>query len=805
MINMFTGEALFKNNVKSPRRMKFLFLIVICLLIFASTSASIFSTIGAEDELNEDTNTSRSASRENTAPKVNITHPLGGAKVSGIIEVNGTASDDVAVKWVNVVINSVHYNATDTSGNGTWWTWNYSLNTSKYSNGGLKITAYAHDGELAADTHVEILINNSQPENEKPVIWIEVPGNNTEVKGTITIKGHAIDDQKVRLVDMVIDSKEYQAIDTSGNNSWWSWKLVFDTTKLDNGEYWVTAWAWDAENKGGSDKILIIVNNNENHWPYVNFTHPKNEATVAGVITIKGYAWDIDGNVTSVQVRINGTYYNATDTSGNGTWYTWSLKFNTTILNDGEHRVVALAKDDGGKLGDEGIWIIVKNTKENKEPHVMITQPKNEATVKGVITIKGRAWDTDGSIKIVHIRIAEKYYKATDTSGNSTWYTWSVKYNTSILKDNEYRLTALAKDNAGKLTDAHIWIIVKNTVENEEPHVEIFQPKNEATVKGVITIKGHAWDVDGKVVSVQVKIGDTYYNATDDSGNNSWYNWSLKFNTSILKDGEHKIIAIAKDNLSKLGDGHSWIIVKNTVEKENLAPYIRITQPSNKATVSGAIKIKGKAWDADGKVKKVKIKINEVNYDAKDISGNDSWYQWSLEFDTTKLKNDEYRISASVFDGYIWEDAHIVVYIKNKLPTVQILTPTLGQNVSGLVNISGKALSVRSIKQVQIKIGDKKFNATDSSGNGTWYTWYFIWNTSGYENGSYKITAIIDDGVDIEDSHVEVKVKNIQTPKEKPKRKKRRQLPGFEIPLALIAGIVVVVCFFRSRGGRNRN
>ena len=685
-------DLIFRPKNCKLNNLKYSIWLVLLIFLLSIFSALAFGTTGATIY--------SGGSRANQAPQINITSPSMDANVSGIIEIKGYATDDVAVKWVNVVIKSVHYNATDTSGNGSWYTWNYSLDTTKYSNGGLRIAALAHDGELASDTSVDVNVNNTKPENKAPKIWIEVPGNNTEVKGTITFKGHATDDVKVKLVDFVINSKEYQATDTSGNNSWWSWKLGFDTTKLDNGKYWVTAWAWDDEILGGSDKILIIVNNTENHWPYVNITHPKNEATVSGIITITGHAWDIDGNVTSVWLVINGTHYNATDTSGNSSWYTWSLNFNTTILKDGEYKIKVLAKDDGDKLGDEGIWIIVKNTKENKEPHVTITHPKNEATVNGTITIKGNAWDDDGSIKSVKVRINEVYYFVKDTSGNGSWYSWSLMFNTSKLKDGEYRVTALAMDNLEKLTDAHIWIIIKNTVENKEPHIEIFHPKNVATVKGIFTIKGHAWDSDGNIVLVQVKLGDNYHNATDNSGNSSWYNWSFQLNTTTLKDGEHKIIAIAKDNQSKLGDDHIW------------------------------------------------------------------------------------------------------VNVKNKLPSVQITSPTSGSNVSGVVNITGKAFSPRTIKQVQVKIGDKKFNATDSSGNGTWYSWYYVWNTSAYENGSYKITAIINDGVYIEDSHVKVKVKNVQTQKEKPKKKKRWPIPGFELPLALIAVIVVVVCFFRS--GRRR-
>ena len=49
----------------------------------------------------------------------------------------------------------------------------------------------------------------------------------------------------------------------------------------------------------------------------------------------------------------------------------------------------------------------------------------------------------------------------------------------------------------------------------------------------------------------------------------------------------------------------------------------------------------------------------------------------------------------------------------------------------------------------------------------------------------------------------EVQEKEPEAEKESEKEKPRRRLPGFELPLALVAGIVVVVAFFRL-GRRNR-
>ncbi|UCH88266.1 MAG: hypothetical protein JSV49_08350 [Thermoplasmata archaeon] len=961
------------------------------------------------------------SSRENLAPEVAITAPDHQATVSGTITVNGTASDDVLVKHVKVRILEKWYNCTDTSGNDTWYTWNYSLNTKEYEEGWLRIVAYASDGEKGADAFIDVFIKNNASDNIKPKISIETPGNNTEVSGWINIRGHATDNGPIKSVVIIIDGKEHKAWDTSGNHSWYKWVLEFNTSKLKNGKYNVTARAYDGKNFGevtivihvnntappkenhppnivilhpkneatvwgtiaikgkawdvdgkivkvqvkigdvyynakdtsgngtwyywqldfdtkklkngehkvlalatdngsklGDDSIWIVVKNPENHPPNIQITHPANEAKVSGLITIKGKAWDVDGKVVKVQVRIAEVYYNATDTSGNGTWYYWKLDFNTTKLKNGEWKVTALATDNLSKLGETHIWIIINNP-ENMAPHITITHPANEAKVSGVITIKGKAWDTDGKVVSVKVRIFEVWYNATDISGNSSWYYWKLIFNTSKLKDGEYKITAIAYDNQEKAEDTHIWILVKNTKENHWPFIEILHPKNEATVSGVITISGKAWDIDGKVVMVQVRIAEVYYNATDTSGNGTWYTWKLEFNTTKLKDGEYKVTALAKDNGGKLGDDGIWILIKN--EKENMAPHIEITHPANEAKVSGVITIKGKAWDMDGKVVKVRIRIYDVWYDATDTSGNgswytwklefnttklydgeykitavayddkekagdahrwiivkngrenyaprieithpeneikvkgvitikgkawdvdgnitkvririgeiwyhakdntdnDSWYYWSFEYNTTKLKNGWYKIIAAAYDGYTWGDDHISLYFNNEVdrcPKVEITSPKSSSRVSGNVKIIGKAWDDKAVKSVQIKIGDKKFNAIDTSGNNTWYTWKFSWRTKEYKSGEYRITAIVYDGNCYEDTHIWVLLKNPSYNKshkhsdddkksdsEINKDKKKERLPGFEGPIALVAAAiaVVVASFFRNDRSR---
>jgi hypothetical protein len=667
-------EAVFnkKDNSNSVWN-KFALLIIIIIFILSSVSVAGMITGQGHEPLAR-------GPRENQYPFVNITEPESEARVSGVITIRGYAWDvDGYITKVKVRLGDVWYNATDDSGNSSWYKWSLRYNTTILANGEHRIVALAYDnGSLLGDFGRWIIVNNTGvSENQRPFVNITQPEAEARVSGIITIKGFAWDnDGNVTAVKVIIAETKYNATDDSGNGSWYKWSLVFNTSILEDGEHLLKAIAYDDGDKAEDFGRWIIVKNHEdpkeNHWPYVNITHPKNEAKVSGIITIKGHAWDIDGNITLVQVRIADVWYNATDDSGNGSWYKWSLVFNTSKLEDGEYRIVVLSKDDGGKLGDFGRWIIIKNNpdpKENHWPYVNITQPKSEEKVSGNITIKGHAWDIDGNITKVRIKIADVWYNATDTSGNGSWYYWSLVFDTTILSDDEYRIVAISYDDGDKLGDYGVWIIVDNEPdpkENHWPYITITQPKHEAKVSGTIKIKGRAWDIDGNVTSVRVRIADVWYNATDTSGNGTWYYWSLDYNTSKLKNGEYRVVVLAKDNGGKLGDEGIWIIVNNPREQENKVPFVKIEFPLPGANASGVIVIKGRAWDVDGEITSVRIRIGKVYFDAKDTSENGTWYTWEFEWNTTKYENGTHTIKVVVSDGKAHEDAEVKIKVQNQ-------------------------------------------------------------------------------------------------------------------------------------------
>ena len=67
---------------------------------------------------------------------------------------------------------------------------------------------------------------------------------------------------------------------------------------------------------------------------------------MANIATINGTTYDEDEDVIQVEGRIdNGSWSNATDTSGVGPWATWSWVLDTNNLSDGTHQFEARVYD----------------------------------------------------------------------------------------------------------------------------------------------------------------------------------------------------------------------------------------------------------------------------------------------------------------------------------------------------------------------------------------------------------------------------------------------------------------------------
>jgi hypothetical protein len=124
--------------------------------------------------------------------------------------------------------------------------------------------------------------------------------------------------------------------------------------------------------------------------------------------------------------------------------------------------------------------------------------------------------------------------------------------------------------------------------------------------------------------------------------------------------------------------------------KDNQKPVVGISTPSNGSTVKGKITIAGAAYDPDGVVASVWIKIDEGIWMETDSTW--SWshiWSWSHTWDTTKESNGEHTISVMAYDGYGYNSTihTVTVNVNNKKETPNRFIP--GFEATGIIAVIG--------------------------------------------------------------------------------------------------------------------
>lgn len=496
----------------------------------------------------------------------------------------------------------------------------------------------------------------------------------------------------------------------------------------------------------------VVVDAQQSQGPTVTIEDPPDGATINGSIQISGTASDTNDSVQSVEVKIDDGAWNAT--SGTSSWsYTWE----STTVSDGQHTITARATNSSGNTSTDSHTVTVDNTDE--PPTVSIDSPSEGATVSGSVQVSGTASDPDGSVQTVQLRVDGGAWNT--TSGTSSW---SYGWDTTGVSDGQHALEARSYDGTSYSSVASRTVTVDNQASggssDQVPSVTIDNPSDGATVEGSVVIEGTASDPEGTLQRVEVRIdGGTWQTA---SGTSSWtYAWD----TTQGADGQHTVEARSYD-----GGNHSPVD-KHVVTVDNdgsssettSAPSIQIDQPSEGATVSQTITIRGSASDPEGSVAFVLVRIDDSDW--REASGT---VVWDRSWNTTALTNGEHVIYAKAYDndgrislasrtitvdnpqanettgGNQPDTANDTETTEDAPPAVTFKQPTAGATVEGRITVTGAASEPDArdnVTLVQVRIDERRWN--DASGTGAWS---YTWDTTTVEPGNHTIYARASDG-----------------------------------------------------------
>lgn len=196
------------------------------------------------------TESTTAATTANSAPSISISSPSSGATLSGTINFQATASDDVGIANVNFYVDDTQI-ASDTSS-----PYSTEINTTSYTNGSHVLKALAGDGSLTSSTTVTVVFDNETVDTTKPTVNITAPTENpyTLTSSQLTVSVVASDNDSVDKIELYTNDTLQKSWSAS------SLTLALSFRSVGPGTYTIKFRAYD---KAGnySDATLSVIKN----------------------------------------------------------------------------------------------------------------------------------------------------------------------------------------------------------------------------------------------------------------------------------------------------------------------------------------------------------------------------------------------------------------------------------------------------------------------------------------------------------------------------------------------------------------
>ena len=466
------------------------------------------------------------------AINVGISSPAPGtAGLSGIVDVDATASADVGVQSVQLYVDGHAYGTPDSS---TVAQYQYVIpwDTSTATPGTHTLTVVAEDWSDNTQTSAAVTVGVGPAESialTSPADWSFVHGTSSPVAATVTAVTPAS-------VAYAVDGTQVATASAA------PWTATFDSTGFADGSHLLTATVTDADGQTATATSHITVDNTP---PTTFLTEPVSGSYFSSTMPVQANASDAYG-IASVQFSIDGSPVGGPvtvpDTTGG---YTYSADLDVSGLAAGPHTLAAIATDNAGNVTTS----LPETFEVGTAPlAAAISAPANWTFATKTTTVT--AGVTGGTAPYTVTLDVDGQPTSVSTTLASSASAASLAWNSASVADGAHALTAVVQDANGNLaTSAPVQI----TVDNTAPEATMYQPSAlagfaYARTNGPTTFQVHASDGYG-IKSVQFTVDGqpvgSLITAPDTAGG---YLYTTTFDTSTLTPGMHTISATVTDN-----------------------------------------------------------------------------------------------------------------------------------------------------------------------------------------------------------------------------------------------------------------
>lgn len=339
------------------------------------------------------------------APVVHVSHPAPDSRVSTLLHVVGTCTDDDGVKSVQVKLDDRDPAVAE---GAEFWAWETGVEG--LTEGVHTVTVHGVDVNGLEGPPQTIRFN---VDKRPPVTRITSHAGGAIVSGTLTLEGNVTDPNGVASLAASTDGgKVFEpvklSLDKSGTSG--TFRTSLDTRRLPDGALVVSFKAVDRTGSTGRTAFLLFVNNQS---PALEVLSPSADTVVNGKVTVIGRAVDRIG-VKSLTWDLGAATGTVTLTPGN---QFWTHEIDLSAQKAGSVQVTYTLENLTGNR--ETARLRLKVDPEADRPVAALSSPAKGARLAGTVHVTGVVDDDDGVDHIEYSLDGAPPYTVAATAGFS--------------------------------------------------------------------------------------------------------------------------------------------------------------------------------------------------------------------------------------------------------------------------------------------------------------------------------------------------------------------------------------------------
>ncbi|RNW28647.1 Ig-like domain-containing protein, partial [Citrobacter werkmanii] len=461
-------------------------------------------------------------------------------------------SIDADVTKVQVIINGTAYDAVKAEGK---WT----FTAPELADGDYSVTVQVTDdaGNVQTSTALAVTVDTSLA---APVIALSddtgTPGDN---QTNDTTPGFAITTENDAVSVMVsIDGGTPVAATKAADGQW-----HIDSTALADGDHTIVATVTDLAGNTADSATLTFTVDTTLSVPTIDLmdasdSGSSNSDNITRDTTPAFTLGNIDADVISVQVLINGTAYPATLTDG-----TWT--FTAPELADGDYSVTVQVTDDAGNVQTSTALAVTVDTSVAAPVIALSDDTGTPGDNQTRDATPGFTVSTDPDAFSVMVSIDGGTPVAATKDADGQWH-----IDSTALADGDHTIVATVTDLAGNTATSSLTFTVDTTL--SVPTIDLADASdsgslNSDNITRDTTPAFTLGSIDADVTKVQIIINGTAYDAVKAEGK-----WT--FTAPELADGDYSVTVQVTDDAGNVQTSTALAV---TVDTSLAAPVIALS------------------------------------------------------------------------------------------------------------------------------------------------------------------------------------------------------------------------------------